>query len=421
MYFKGLMRIMKHKEGNILLVAKNKEGVLITLINMSKEELEHQRRIMYYCPGCNGRVFLKAGIVKIPHFAHAVNKVCDYASEGESNEHLQGKQQLFEWMAKQGYKVELEKYFSEIKQRADLYVECNGNKFAIEYQCALIPLEDIKRRTLAYIRHKITPIWILNDKYLKSKKCYEYSLSSFQWYMSAGNSLAPQLFFYSPIKNQFTILQHLTPFSSRFTFSFPRISPLKNIRFTAFIKPSDIFPLKYVLWMNKKQRWRMNAAVHATCRQIFYQEMYLLNVSPATIPNEIGIPVPFMHLYETNAIQWQFWLFQGVFVNKSEGDAIRISELRSALIQCIKEKKIVLRHLPGISSINPFLPIEHYLLMLEKLQIVTRVDEATYTLKRPFELFNPVSPEIELDFYKKISNIYDELMKNAFSSYNKYV
>lgn len=80
------------------------------------------RQIEYYCPGCVQPVRLKRGAVIVPHFAHVHATDCDAFSEGETTDHLRGKQQLATWFAASGYTVRLEAGLPEIHQRPDILV-----------------------------------------------------------------------------------------------------------------------------------------------------------------------------------------------------------------------------------------------------------------------------------------------------------
>jgi len=393
-----------------LLMAKNQEDHLVSLLMLSRDEIDACRKIDFYCPCCEGRVFLKAGKIKLPHFAHAPHQICDAVSEGETEEHLLGKKQLYEWLVKQHYEVELEKYFTTFKQRADLYVMVNGKEYAIEFQCSVISLEQIKKRTKMYVKHHITPIWILSERHVKWKKRNGFMLSAFHWLTSTGTILLPKLLAYSPTVSQFTILQQLTPFSKRYTIAYPKQVHHTQLTFSELINTPSSYPLQNQMWQNKKQLWRLNAASFATLDNPFYQALYQAGYSPAIIPNECGIPVPYMHLYETDAIQWQFWLYEKVLRPKVVGEGILPHEWRAALIQCIKEMKIVVRPLPQIRLTNPFLPLEHYISMLEKLGVLKRKhDIHLYT--RALEPFNLASPQNEAVFYRMVKNHYDELMR----------
>lgn len=90
--------------------------------------------------------------------------------ESETDEHIQGKLLLYNWLRNFENKgivnnVQLESYIKETKQRPDLYFEQNGNRYVIEFQCTPISTEYLKRREL-YKLAGIKDIWILGlEKY----------------------------------------------------------------------------------------------------------------------------------------------------------------------------------------------------------------------------------------------------------------
>ncbi|WP_019240510.1 MULTISPECIES: competence protein CoiA family protein [Bacillus] len=399
-----------------MLIVKNKEGILYSLLSTNNEKILKNREKQFYCPCCGSRVFLKAGKIKVAHFAHKANESCSYATEGETEEHLLGKQLLYTWLRKQNLNVQMEKFFPSFKQRADLYVENDGKKFAIEYQCSIISPEDIKKRTVFYRKNGVTPIWILSSRHLKIKRPTEYILSAFQWYTSAGTIKCPIIRFFSPYTQQFTILQQLTPFSSRSTFSNPQTYPVNQLTFQHLLSCIPRHFSAIQKWMNKKQLWRQSATLYVDVNHPFFKSIYLEKIFPSTFPNEIGIPVPYMHLYETNAIHWQFWIYKNVISKKAIGDTIYLHECQRSLIQSIKEKFICLRILPYFSSINPLLPMKYYIQMLVRLEFLEEMAPDVYVLKRKVELYNPAFPEREKMFNLKVANIYEELMKNANDS-----
>lgn len=402
----------KRKEDVLLLMAKDQYNCYVSLLSLPRDALDEYKRKIYYCPCCTGRVFLKAGKIKMPHFAHAPHLTCNAASEGETEEHLLGKKVLYEWLDSQGYEVELEKYFSSFKQRADLFIKHKGRSFAIEFQCSVISLEDIKKRTKSYMKHHISPIWILSERHVKWKKNNSFMLSAFHWLSSSGTILLPKLIAFSPKNSQFTILQQLTPFSERHVFAYPKIVHLQSLTFSALLDTSILYPLRNQIWQNKKQSWRLHSASYATFDHPFFKALYGGGLSPATIPNECGIPVPYMHLYQTSVIQWQFWLYDQVLRKRNTGDFVSLGEWRSALVCCLKEEKIVIRHIPHTLMMNPFLPMEQYILMLEKLGVLKR-EKNGHIYASAIEPFNPSSPQKEDVFYQAIKQYYEELMAKA--------
>ena len=392
-------------------MAKDQNNDYVSLLTLSRDELNEHKKKIYYCPCCTGRVFLKAGKIKMPHFAHAPHMMCDAASEGETEEHLLGKKKLYEWLEGQGFEVELEKYFSSFKQRADLFIEHNDTSYAIEFQCSIIPQEEIRKRTKSYLKHHITPIWILSERHVKWKK-NSFTLSAFHWQSSSGTTLLPKLIAFSPKTSQFTILQQLTPFSERHVFAYPKIVHSQSLTFSELLNTFIIYPLRNQIWQNKKQSWRLYAATYATFDHPFFKALYDGGLSPATIPNECGIPVPYMHLYQSSVIQWQFWLYDQVLRKKNTGDVVSTGEWRSALIRCLKEEKIVIRHMPQCTLMNPFLPMEQYILMLEKLGVLKR-EKNGHIYVNPIEPFKPSSQEKEEVFYQAVKQYYKELITKS--------
>lgn len=104
-----------------------------------------------------------------PYFRHK-EKECDgFFHEPETQEHIEGKIMLFNWIRNiEGIEnCILEAFIPETRQRPDIYFECNGNRYVIEYQCSPISSEFLERREL-YKLAGINDIWILGvEKYIK--------------------------------------------------------------------------------------------------------------------------------------------------------------------------------------------------------------------------------------------------------------
>lgn len=116
------------------------------------------------------------------------NECEDKYSESETEEHLNGKRDLFEWIKKQNgvTNAVLEGWIPETKQRPDIMFEYSGKKYVIEYQCSPIATEYIERHDL-YKASGINDIWICGvNKYLKSnmreKYLEQYSIGFYNSY-----------------------------------------------------------------------------------------------------------------------------------------------------------------------------------------------------------------------------------------------
>ncbi|WP_461239705.1 competence protein CoiA [Paucilactobacillus sp. N302-9] len=131
----------------------------------------------YYCPVCQEHVFLKAGQIKMKHFAHQRGSQCVDA-EPESVEHFLGKEQLFYWAKCQNYSPKYEVYFPEIKQRADLIFRINERPVAIEFQCSPLSIEQLDMRNKGYRQINIPVYWVLGAPY-QNKQLSHAKISQF--------------------------------------------------------------------------------------------------------------------------------------------------------------------------------------------------------------------------------------------------
>lgn len=120
------------------------------------------------CQDCGFPLMLKAGNIKVHHFAH--NKcTCTYQyGEAETEEHIRGKLEMFEQLQRlyPNSKVELEYKVEETNQRADVMViHPNGEKWAFEIQCSRISVATIIERSMLYRTAGIIDNWFLGYEY----------------------------------------------------------------------------------------------------------------------------------------------------------------------------------------------------------------------------------------------------------------
>ncbi|WP_419961412.1 competence protein CoiA [Psychrobacillus sp. BM2] len=135
-------------DGEIIIPAQHPKAFL--------DKLKSSNR--FSCIQCSEQVILKNGMIKTPHFAHTRNASCTQTfSEGESEDHLQGKLHLYEFLQKHSSTVQLEAYLPSLHQRPDLYVQSESYPIAIEFQCSQIPATVIQQRTAGYIANRINP------------------------------------------------------------------------------------------------------------------------------------------------------------------------------------------------------------------------------------------------------------------------
>lgn len=131
--------------------------------NYSKEQLKKwASKDILLCPACGKPYEYCHGRVVQPYFRHKDKAQCeDKYSEPETEEHIQGKRDLYEWIIKQPgvTDVVLEGWIPETKQRPDIIFKYYGKQCVMEYQCSPISTEYYERHEL-YQAAGIEDIWI---------------------------------------------------------------------------------------------------------------------------------------------------------------------------------------------------------------------------------------------------------------------
>lgn len=139
-----------------------------------KEQLKKwSKKKILLCPACGKPYEYCHGEINSPYFRHMDKKECEANyPEPETEEHKQGKKDLYEWIKSQPgvTNVVLEAWLPETKQRPDIMFRYNNKNYVIEYQCSPIASEYLKRRSL-YNAAGIIDIWICGtEKYLGINK-----------------------------------------------------------------------------------------------------------------------------------------------------------------------------------------------------------------------------------------------------------
>jgi hypothetical protein len=151
-----------------MLVAYGPDGRSITAEEASLEQLlawSHARAL--YCPNCRANVHVRGGPEKRTqlHFAHLRGE-CAWSTEAESTRHACGKMLLAVWLSSQFPQAEvtLEQRLAGPNRIADIFVEhADGRRWAVEFQCAPLDLEEWRRRHGAYREAGMLDIWIVGS------------------------------------------------------------------------------------------------------------------------------------------------------------------------------------------------------------------------------------------------------------------
>lgn len=137
----------------------------------SKEQLKKwaSKKILI-CPICGKSYEYCHGEIRLPYFRHKDKNICEGVFiEPETDEHIKGKRDLFEWIKLQEgvTDVILEGWIPETKQRPDIMFKYNNKQYVIEYQCTPVSTEYYERHKLYQVAG-INDIWICGaDKYFQ--------------------------------------------------------------------------------------------------------------------------------------------------------------------------------------------------------------------------------------------------------------
>jgi hypothetical protein len=143
-------------------------------VTIGREPLDSLRRLSdnkrLQCPQCRAPVVLRAGAVLAPHFAHLPGAVCAHPhAEPETEEHRAGKSLLARWLSSclPQAEITLEAPIIETGQRADVLLQMvNGDRAALEYQCADLTAREWRRRHHLYRKAGIRDLWFLGGSRL---------------------------------------------------------------------------------------------------------------------------------------------------------------------------------------------------------------------------------------------------------------
>ncbi len=264
-----------------------------TLRQLRKEQ-------QFFCPQCKSSVQLKIGEIKIPHFAHLTKNDCEtHFSDGETAQHILGKEHLYQLFQHLEIQVELESYLPSLKQRPDLLVKMNnGNRIAIEYQCSSIPKDYLLLRTNGYLTNNIIPIWIPSTPTTKSLKTGIITISLNEQLQQFIQSTKNQqyLLTYNPHEQQFIYMTNLLHIKGNQFLTKIQNLPLYKQLFPFYlpkILTRDEFLKYFKSYLNSKERY-LNYRLLLSKKgvnDLFLRSVYELRLSFSSLPTFIGVPL----------------------------------------------------------------------------------------------------------------------------------
>ncbi|KAB7704998.1 hypothetical protein F9802_15670 [Bacillus aerolatus] len=356
---------MKSERSVIMLVAVDQHGKAISLVKRPPEALISElRSSRHFCPVCRQPVILKAGAVKVPHFAHMQAHSCDSFTERESDRHLKGKVDLYSWISRYE-KVKLEAFLPDISQRPDLLAE---GKVAVEYQCSHISANLFVKRTAGYKANGVFPLWIYGGPPIK-KQAHLYRFSAFHRLFFQYSPLFGFWFLmYCPEREAFLLYSQLTPISASLYSASVQIIPLTYLPYPpSFAKkqPPTLFSLSQ--WFKQKNQWIQ--------KQLYFKQgvyhpflslVYKTGHNPFLLPEWIGVPVRYMALIKNHPIEWQFYLWKDLLSRKKEAG---VQEAVNVIEEYVAKGNLQMNIFPLVSSLTVTDLTKEYLFLLQSADV----------------------------------------------------
>lgn len=393
-----------------MLTARLSDGTVISVAgrgNLSYLKWLRSRE-SFYCRLCGERVILKVGTKRIPHFAHERGSFCTDSFEPESEYHLQGKLQLFEWLQRENLSPRLEVYFPRIRRRADIVFEFGGKTYCLEFQCAVLPEEEFIQRTKGYRSLSLEPLWILGGKNIQRKSSQKFSISGFQYLflqMTAGNHL--YLPAYCPETKKFIFLTNIFPVSVRSALAGLTAKPLQAARIDDLFCPTSATQLSVGKWREEMERFKTTTFLRNRnlFNSDFVKELYSLSVHPLLLPPYVGIPLSLNPVIEESPFIWQGYVFLDCLFGKKQGECFSFAGAYLSLLKRIEKKQLRSRQLPNINkTLLPFLLFE-YLQVLTHQGILHKAGKDVFYISNDIVLFRTAaeSAREEARFYSQFS------------------
>ncbi|MFJ8234587.1 competence protein CoiA [Ureibacillus sp. NPDC094379] len=298
----------------VALTDQNERFVLKT--SMPHEYLKQLRQTsIFYCPQCKEPLQFKIGTLKIPHFAHLSKNKCEqHFSDGESEQHLLGKEQLYEFFQAYQLKVELEPYLPNLKQRPDLLVTAyNGTRYAIEFQCSSITTERLNERNKGYHSEKIKPIWIPQTpvkKNFKKNGIQAFSINHNLQQFILFNGQQSYLITYSPLLQEFIYLSNLLHVSGNLYLTKVQALKVDQQRFPFYLTKqltSNEFFLYMKAYDDLKARYMRSRVLVSRkgVQDLFLRSIYELRLNINSLPIFIGVPLKGNEAMNIFSTEWQ--------------------------------------------------------------------------------------------------------------------
>lgn len=401
-----------------MLVAKRENGIRLSLAQQwDKKVLTAMRaREKFYCQQCNEEVIMKLGSKRIWHFSHQAGSICEYEYDRESTYHLSGKIQLYNWLIEQGINAELEKYDPVARQTPDVVFDYEGKKYALEFQCSVIPEELFIKRTETYKANGYIPIWIAAESLIRRSGPHTVSLSNFLYLFMNRTVQHWFLTAFCPISSQFINLHHIVPIASRKALTQIEVHSIQRATVKDLLCPRNDHRAHFLKqWQKDLLNYQSRYVQYpGSMQNDFLQELYRNRMHILHLPPHIGIPVPSSQFIETPPLIWQTYLFLDIFKQLRKGQVFNMKDIQKAVEKRIYRGKIQLRKLPLAGRGTFKDAVDEYISLLTTFAIIVQISPSEYKLNKEMKFFAALDEQQAAAalFYNEYGNIIESFFRN---------
>lgn len=360
--------------------------MIIASANLSK-------RKKYVCPSCKKRVYLKVGKIIRPHFAHYQEEACAMFSEGETEEHLDGKIQLAHHFKKIGRNVQLEAYLPNLQQRPDILFEKGKRKIAIEFQCSAISIENISLRTKGYLKAGYEVIWILGKHFNYNHKLTAVHKACLYYH---ANETELMLFHYDVVKQSLLI---------RYNFKLNDQGQIHEQLYN--IKLNQIVRLNKIDQKDEENQERFTHNIGRAHKQLlkamrypspklqgFLQLIYQNQENIISMPKELYIRIPSEWIIQSHHMSWKY-LFILWIESHSQKRILTKKMLRRWLKQNLNAGKIKFYESPQAKEDMLLKPFTDYLSFLEERKMVKKIQSGKWSYQQSLRRYKHLEEKLD--------------------------
>lgn len=354
-----------------MLVAYNENKQPIILFQLLPyQELDLLKAQKYFCPQCGEQVIIKAGPIKIPHFAHKRQTKCDQLfSERESVMHLTGKEHLYKWLQSKKVSASLEAIIPQLRQRPDVLATVKNKQYALEFQCSPISAQLFYERTVGYTTSDIEPLWILKNfapKTARVTPIQALKMTNFQQlFIRKSEKRLPYVVCYDVEKKQFVYYHHLFFIRSNQYVTAVTTLPLMT-QHLPLLQPKPIskqlFQQLFGLFRNRQQAYIDASFVfgQAKVHDLLWRSMYELRILYDQLPFTVGLPIVGSEFVCESTLKWQVALHY-----YAQNYHIPLVEMDQSDVVCF------LRWANFNTSQQAVVAVCHYVMICRKMKIDT--------------------------------------------------